>query len=171
MQLLFLPSNMAVNYNELLAKKVREIVFNMRQIFKGIDNHIYNQLTDEYEEELVGLCRLIPTDWSRGVYSSFGVAWDVIDAIDWKKIASAIDKYPQARLWFDIDVRKVFDNFVLERTHYSPSVKSSVMKICDKFSPIFEGINVMIKNPAPLLSRISVIQQVSLEYGDVLAGL
>ena len=156
------------NYATLLESKISEIIMVMRQMFKNINNNIYNQLTEEYEEELLGLCRLIPSDWSEGVYASFSVFMDVIDAVDWSKIANTIDKYPKARIWFDIDVEKVFNNFLIERTQYSNGVKQSVLKICEKFKPIFEGVNEMIKNPTPLLHRITLLQQTSQEHADIL---
>ena len=156
------------NYTKLLEEKVKEIILTMRQMFKNIDNHIYNQLTEEYEEELLGLCRLIPSDWSEGVYASFSVFMDVIDAMDWSKIATTINKYPKARIWFDVDVEQVFKNFLVERTQYSNSVKASVLKICEKFKPIFEGVNAMIKNPTPLLHRITLLRQTTQEHADIL---
>ena len=161
----------AVDYNKLLENKIREIIMVMRQIFKNIENDIYNQLTEEYEEELIGLCRMIPKDWSHGVYSSFAVFMDVVDAIDWSKIAKTINNHPNCRLWFDIDVEQMFNNFLVERTHYSNSVKASVLKICKKFKPIFEGINILIKNPSPLLTRISTIRMLTQENSDILKEL
>lgn len=160
-----------INYSKLLEEKIREIIMTMRQIFNGIENKIYNSLTEEYEEEIIGLCRLIPSDWSQGVYSSFAVFMDVIDAIDWSKIATTINKYPKARIWFDVDVEALFKNFLVERTQYSDHVKSSVLQICEKFKPIFNGVNIMIKNPSPLLNRISLLKQISQENADILKEL
>lgn len=156
------------NYTILLEDKIKEIVMIMRQMFKNIDNNIYNQLTEEYEEELLGLCRLIPSDWSKGVYASFSVAMDVIDSVDWSKIATTIDKHPEARIWFDIDVEQTFRNFLIERTHYSNKIKASVLKICQKFKPIFDGLNIMIKNPTPLLHRITILRETTQEHADIL---
>lgn len=159
------------NYKLMLDNKIKEIIMIMRLMFKNIDNNIYNQLTEEYEEELLGLCHLIPSNWSEGVYSSFSVFMDVIDAIDWTKIATTINNYPKARIWFDIDVEQTFRNFLIERTHYSNSVKKSVLKICEKFKPIFDGINIMIKNPTPLLQRITLLRQTTQENADILNSL
>ena len=140
----------------------------MRQIFKGINNKIYNSLTEEYEEEMVGLCRLIPSDWSHGVYNSFCICVDILDIIPWGKIAEIVDKYPLARDWFDIDTFKLFKNKIIARSKYPDEVKKRVLSLSERFFPVFQGVNELIKNPTPYLQRFTLLQQIEHENNDIL---
>ena len=162
---------MKTNYNNLLSEKVSEIILTMRQIFKGINNNIYNELTEEYEEEMLGLCRLVPKNWSRGVYYSFCVFMEVIDAIDWEKIATTIEKYPVARIWFDVDTFKLFKDKIIGRSEYPDDIKKRVMAITERFFPVFQGVNELIKNPTPYMNRFVLLRKLEHENENILKQL
>ena len=161
---------MTTNYNIMLGEKVAEIIVVMRQIFKGINNRIYNTLTEEYEEEMVGLCRLIPADWSRGVYHSFCIFMDIMDIVPWSKISAIVDKYPMSRDWFEMDTFKLFKNKIILRSKYPDDVKKRVLVLAERFSPVFQGVNELIKNPTPYLQRFTLLQQIEHENDDILKG-
>ncbi len=155
-------------YKTKLKNKISIIFSFLREIFKGIDNRIYEQLNEEYEEEMLILAGMIPNDWIAGFYESLEMFFDLTACVNVRKLANAVIKHNKARIWFNINSHDIFMNNCVYGKGWSPDAVKAVENICIKFKPIFNAIDKLFSNPNNVLSRVADITENSNENEDIL---
>ena len=160
-----------MEYKSLLKERISSIVSFLRNTFKDIDKNIYNQLSEEYEEELLVLAGMIPKDWIGGFYDSLEMALDLFTCLDVDKLARVVEKHSKARLWFAIDSYSIFMNQCVIGKGFGRQAEMAVANICNKFRPIFNAVDKLFAHPNNVLKRIAVVAAESHENDNILDGL
>lgn len=162
---------MSSQFKTQLKNKISIIFTFLRNTFKDIDKDIYNQLNEEYEEELLILAGMIPSDWISGFYDTLEMVIDIASCIDVKKMADVIENHEKARLWFPIDSYELFMNNCVIDKGWGKQAEKAVENICNKFRPIFNAIDKLFANPNKVLRRISNFVSKTDENNDILNNL
>ena len=161
-----------VNYTQLLKNKVRELMRFMRAIYKGINNNIYEQLNEEYEEEMTVLIGMVPSDWCVGLHDSLNLVWDIAKSINVTKLADSVERHGRARFWFSINSFDIFyKNFVLKNEDISAQEAKATKNILDKLLPVFGAIDELVSRPEPYLRRIALLYEQQNDNNNILKGL
>ena len=162
---------MSLPYKQLLKDKIASIFTFLRSTFKDIDKDIYNQLNEEYEEEMLMLAGLIPNDWIGGFYDSLTMALDLAGCVNVPKLAETVEKHSKARLWFSIDSYSIFMNQCVLNKGWGRQAEIATGNICKKFMPIFNAIDKLFANPNAVLKRIATIASGTEENSNILGNL
>lgn len=162
---------MSSQFKTMLKDKISMIFSFLRNTFKDIDKEIYNQLNEEYEEELLILAGMIPKDWISGFYDSLELVLDLASCLDVKKMADVVETHGKARLWFSIDSYDVFMNNCVIDKGWGKQAEKAVENICNKFRPLFNAIDKLFANPNKVLKRIASLVSKTNENNDILNGL
>ena len=162
---------MSLPYKQLLKEKIASIFSFLRSTFKDIDKDIYNQLNEEYEEEMLILAGMIPNDWIGGFYDSLAMVLDLACCVDVAKLADAVEKHNKARLWFSIDSYTIFMNQCVLGKGWGRQAEIATGNICKKFKPIFNAVDKLFSNPSGVLKRIATIASETEENSNILGNL
>ena len=162
---------MSLPYKKLLKEKIANIIGFLRSTYKDIDKNIYNQLGEEYEEEMLILAGMIPNDWIGGFYDSLEMVLDLVKCLDVSKLAETVERHSKARLWFTIDSHEIFMNQCVLNKGWGRQAEVAVANICKKFDPIFKAVDKLMANPGPVLKRIAILAAESHENNDILNNL
>lgn len=145
------------NYKQLMTTKIKNVFNFLREVYKGIDNNIYESLNEEYEEELIALACLIPNDWMAGFYDSVDLVYDLFFCIDVSVLSDVVAKHSKARIWFNVDSYRVFlNNFIINKG-YGSQVEKALTNVCNKLKPVFSAVDKLIANPNGVLQKIAMI--------------
>ena len=168
---LILKMSKKLNYTQLLKNKVRELMKFMRAVYKGINNSIYEQLNEEYEEEMVILIGMVPSDWCIGLHDSLDLVWDIVKTVNITKLADAVEKHGRARFWFSINSFNLFyKNCVLKNETVSAQEAKATKNILDKLIPVFNAIDEIVACPEPYLRRIALLYEEQNDNNNILKG-
>lgn len=162
---------MSSSYKTLLKSKISSIISFLRNTFKDIDKNIYNQLNEEYEEELLIMAGMIPSDWIAGFYDTIDMVIDIVTCIDVNKLSNVVNKHSKARLWFTIDSQSIFMNQCVIGKGWGRQAEIAVGNICKKFAPIFEAVDKLMANPGNVLKKIAIVASETNENENILDGL
>jgi len=157
-----------IDYKKEIKKKISILFDFLRNVYKGVDNEVYEDLNEEFEEELLILASLIPKDWISGFYDSVDLVFDLVKCIEPRKLADTISKHSKARLWFSIDSYNLFlCNFIYDKG-YTKQTEKAIANICDKFKPIFKAVDKLVQNPNGVLNKIALITAETSKHNDIL---
>ena len=162
---------MTQSYKQLLKDRISEIFNFLRSTFKGIDKNIYEDLSEEYEEEMLMLAGMIPNDWIGGFYDSLTMVIDLTKCLNVSKLAETVERHAKARLWFSIDSYSIFMNQCVLGKGWGRQAEIAVGNICNKFRPIFNAVDKLFSNPNGVLKRVAAITGETNENTNILDDL